>query len=52
MSGEKSSKMYRPTPVVDGLVSRSSLLAIPPSLTNEICDRVIEEFQKAAKKHM
>ncbi len=39
-------------PVVDDLVSRSSLLSIPPTLTDDICDRMIEEFQKAAKKYM
>jgi len=36
----------------DDLVSRSSLLSIPPTLTDEICDHVVEEFQKAAKKYM
>ena len=39
-------------PVEDDLVSRGNLFSIPPALTNEICDRVIEEFQKAAKKYM
>jgi len=39
-------------PVVDDLVCRSSLLAIPPTLTEEICNRVVEEFEKAAKKYM
>lgn len=39
-------------PVEDDLVSRSSLLAIPPTLTDEACDRIVKEFQKAAKKYM
>jgi len=39
-------------PFEDDLVSRSSLLSIPPTLTDEICDHVVEKFQKAAKKYM
>lgn len=39
-------------PFEDDLVSRSSLLSIPPTLTDEICDHVVAEFQKAAKKYM
>lgn len=39
-------------PVEDDLVSCGSLLAIPPTLTDEACDRIVKEFQKAAKKYM
>ena len=39
-------------PFMDDLVARSSLLSIPPTLTDEVCDRIVEEFQKAAKKYM
>jgi len=39
-------------PFTDDLVARGSLLCIPPTLTDEVCDRIVEEFQKAAKKYM
>lgn len=39
-------------PFTDDLIARSSLLSISPTLTDEICDRIVEEFHKAAKKYM
>jgi len=39
-------------PSADDLITRSSLLSISPTLTDEVCDRIVEEFQKAAKKYM
>ncbi len=39
-------------PFEDDLMVRGSLLSIPPTLTDEACDRIVKEFQKAAKKHM
>ena len=39
-------------PFADDLVACGSLLSIPPALTDEVCDRVVEEFQKVAKKYI
>lgn len=39
-------------PFTDNLIARSSLLSIPPTLIDEVCDRIVTEFQKAAKKYM
>jgi len=39
-------------PFTDDLVARGSLLSIPPTLTDDVCNRIVEEFQKASKKYM
>jgi len=39
-------------PFTDDLIACSSLLSISPTLTDEVCDHIAEEFQKAARKYM
>ena len=37
-------------PQMDDLIARSSLLTVPPQLTEETCDRIIEIYQQSAAK--
>jgi 8-amino-3,8-dideoxy-alpha-D-manno-octulosonate transaminase len=39
-------------PVLDDLLDRSSLLAIPPVLSDEAIERIAAEFQRAASDHI
>jgi hypothetical protein len=37
-------------PVMDDLIERSNLIPVPPALSAETCDRIIDIFRRAARE--